>query len=171
MSNRKWRETKQYRSRASSGHQISCCLVSLQLYLFLSKAMSFYHTASARSPSSQFVDQATEWSVTKLRSNLSEHPQSRSALRPSRRRSQRSPAAATLLFLGSREREGSARLKRRGFSHEGETDQTDLSPRAAPLIIDPPISDAATEFGACRPRKGEGERERAFLVAPSAFNI
>ena len=64
MSNRKWRETKQYRSRASSGHQISCCLVSLQLcILFLSKAMSFYHTASARSPSSQFVDQAAQLSL------------------------------------------------------------------------------------------------------------
>ena len=29
MSNWKWRETKQQPSRARSGHQISCCLVSL----------------------------------------------------------------------------------------------------------------------------------------------
>ena len=29
MSHRKWRETKQQPSRDSSGHQISCCLVSL----------------------------------------------------------------------------------------------------------------------------------------------
>ena len=29
MSRRKWRETKQQPSRAGSGHQISCCLVSL----------------------------------------------------------------------------------------------------------------------------------------------
>ena len=29
MSHRKWRETKQQPSRARSGHQISCCLVSL----------------------------------------------------------------------------------------------------------------------------------------------
>ena len=28
MSHRKWRETKQQLSRARSGHQISCCLVS-----------------------------------------------------------------------------------------------------------------------------------------------
>ena len=29
MSHRKWRETKQQQSRARSGHQLSCCLVSL----------------------------------------------------------------------------------------------------------------------------------------------
>ena len=51
MSHRKWRETKQQPSRATSGHKICCCLVSLHflcdilsthtaLYLFFSEKLS-----------------------------------------------------------------------------------------------------------------------------------
>ena len=46
MSDRKWRATKQHPSRATSGHQISCCLVSLHFLCGILSSHSALHNGS-----------------------------------------------------------------------------------------------------------------------------
>ena len=71
MSHRKWRETKQYPSRATSGHQISCSLVSLY---FLCDILSS-HSGVKGSRRGLLVDGRTLWRFCKSSRNLtSAHP-------------------------------------------------------------------------------------------------